>query len=108
MEDKIYSFLGLAAKAGKVISGEGASELAVKSNKAKFVIVAEDASENTAKRFIDMCGYRNLNLRRFGRKEMLGKRIGKEIRAVVAITDKGFADRLIELIDGNGKENGGA
>jgi ribosomal protein L7Ae-like RNA K-turn-binding protein len=107
MTDKVYSFLGLSAKAGKIISGEDASERALKSNKAKLVIVAEDASDNTAKSFEDMCCYRKINLRRFGRKEMIGKSIGKEMRTVVAITDKGFANRLIELIDGNRQEHGG-
>ena len=38
------SLVGLAAKAGKVVSGEFATEKAVKTQKAFLVIIAQDAS----------------------------------------------------------------
>lgn len=44
---KVLSMLGLAAKAGKVASGEFSTEKEVKSGNACLVIVAEDASDNT-------------------------------------------------------------
>ena len=44
------SLVGLAAKAGKVVSGEFATEKAVKTQKAFLVIIAQDASENTRKK----------------------------------------------------------
>ena len=43
--------LGLAMKAGKVSSGEFATEQAVKSGSAYLVILAETASANTQKKF---------------------------------------------------------
>ena len=43
--------LGLAAKAGKIASGEFSTERAVKSGSAFLVIVSEEASENTKKLF---------------------------------------------------------
>lgn len=46
---KVLSMLGLAAKAGKVASGEFSTEKEVKSGNACLVIVAEDASDNTKK-----------------------------------------------------------
>ena len=42
---KVLSMLGLAAKAGKVASGEFSTEKEVKSGNACLVIVAEDASD---------------------------------------------------------------
>ena len=45
--DKILSFLGIAQKAGKIESGGFLCEKAVKSRKAKIVILAEDAQKNT-------------------------------------------------------------
>ena len=45
--DKVLSMLGLAAKAGKVVSGEFSTEKAIKARKAYIVMVAEDASDNT-------------------------------------------------------------
>ena len=47
--DKVLSMLGLAAKAGSVVSGEFSTEKAVKEGKAYLVIVAGDASDNTKK-----------------------------------------------------------
>ena len=107
MSNKIYSFLGLATRAGKVLSGEETCERAIRSGKAYLVIVSEDASENTKKKFRDMCTYRKVQLRVFGQKEFLGRYTGKEIRAVVVITEEGFGKRLIELMNGTDLEHGG-
>ena len=52
---KVLSYLGLATKAGKVVSGEFSTEKAVKERKAYLVIVAMDASDNTNKMFTNMC-----------------------------------------------------
>lgn len=57
MNDKVISLLGLAERAGKIASGEFAAEKAVKTGKARLIIVAEDASDNTKKKFSDMCKY---------------------------------------------------
>ena len=58
MVERIYSFLGLATKAGKLISGEETCERALKLGKVFLVIVSDDASDNTKKKFNDMCKYR--------------------------------------------------
>ena len=105
MTDRIYSFLGLATKAGKLISGDDTCEKALKAGKAKLVIISGDASHNTQKKFSDMCSYRNVELRVYGVKDELGKYIGKGTRSVVAILDREFSNRLIEMIDN--KEYGG-
>lgn len=107
MTERIYSFLGLAMKAGRVVSGEETCERTLKTGKVSLVIVSDDASDNTKKRFRDMCSYRNVDIRFFGVKEMLGKFTGKAIRSVVAITERGFAARLMEMIDNRGTEHGG-
>ena len=54
---KIFSLIGLATRARKTVSGEFATEKAVKSFKACLVIVAEDASDNTKKLFQDKCSF---------------------------------------------------
>ena len=51
MVDRVLSMLGIAAKSGKVVSGEFSTEKAVKTGKAYLVIVSEEASENTKKSF---------------------------------------------------------
>lgn len=81
-------------KAGKVVSGEFACESAIKESKAFLVIVAEDASENTKKKFHNMCVYRNIPYVVMFTKEMLGKAIGKEIRATACVIDENFAQSI--------------
>lgn len=49
--DKALSMLGLAARAGRIVSGEFTVEKEVKSGRAYLVLIAEDASENTRKNF---------------------------------------------------------
>ena len=97
--DRIQSFIGLAAKAGKTASGEFAAEKAVKSGKAYLVIVACDASANSKKKFSDMCRYYKVPIVHYGDKEMLGYIIGKEIRAMIAVTDPGFAVKIEKMIN---------
>ncbi|HOQ06212.1 MAG TPA: ribosomal L7Ae/L30e/S12e/Gadd45 family protein [Clostridiales bacterium] len=106
-DNRIYSFLGLATKAGKLISGDDTCERTVRKGKVRLVIVAEDASENTRKKFEDICSYRNIAMRFFGKKEKLGRYIGKSMRSVVAVIDGNFSKRLLEMIDNHGKEYGG-
>ena len=48
--DKIYGILGIACKAGKVVSGFDSILENVKKGKVKVIIIAEDISEKTRKR----------------------------------------------------------
>lgn len=48
--DSTLSTIGLAMRAGKVVSGEFMTEGAVKSQKACLVIIARDVSDNTRKK----------------------------------------------------------
>lgn len=96
--NKIYNFLGLAKKANKVLSGDQTCEKLIKSEKAKLVIVSIDASDNTKKKFTDLCNYRSVNKIFFGEKELLGKYTGKDIRSVLVITDMGFAKKILEMV----------
>lgn len=97
-QNKALSMLGLAKRAGKVVSGEFSVEKAVKSGKAYLVIVAEDASANTRKNFTDMCTYYELPLIFTGTKETLGHAIGCELRASAAVTDSGFAQSIEKCV----------
>lgn len=96
MNNKLLSFLGLACRAGAVVSGEFATEKAVKEGKASLVIVAADASDNTKKLFNDKCSYYEVPVIVYGDKESLGHAIGKELRASLAVTQQSFADGLIQ------------
>ena len=56
-KDKVLSMLGLAARSRNVVSGGFATEQAVKCGKASLVIIAEDASGNTRKKYSNMCDF---------------------------------------------------
>lgn len=96
---KTLSFLGLAAKAGRIASGEFMTEKTVKDGRASLVLVAEDASDNTKKMFTNMCTYYKVPLYFFSRKDELGHAIGREMRASLAITDTGFAKAVEKQIN---------
>jgi ribosomal protein L7Ae-like RNA K-turn-binding protein len=96
--DKVLSLLGLAKKAGKLKGGEYCVETEVKKGRAKLVIVAEDASDNTKKSYTDMCSFKKVPLIFYGNKETIGKCIGCEERAAVVLTDEGFANAVNKQI----------
>lgn len=96
--DKVLGMLGLAYRAGKLVSGEFSTERLIKKGKAKLVIVAEDASDNTKKFFRDKCTYYNIEMRIYGSREKLGRAIGKEIRASIGISDENFSKELDKRI----------
>ena len=96
--DKVLSLLGLAKKAGKLKGGEYCVETEVKKGRAKLVIVAEDASDNTKKSYTDMCSFKKVPLIFYGNKDSLGKCIGCEERAAVVLTDEGFANAVNKQI----------
>lgn len=94
--DRVLSMLGIAAKAGKVVSGEFSTENAVKSAKACLVVTAEDASENTKKKFRDTTAFHRVPLLVYGTKETLGGCIGKDYRSSLAVTDEKLAQAVLE------------
>ena len=98
-QNKIYSLLGLAMKAGKVVSGEFATDKSIKEGTAMLVLVSGDASDNTKKKFSNSCEFYEVPRFFFGTKDELGHAIGKEMRSSLAITDEGFAKNIIKHLE---------
>ncbi|MDF2671998.1 MAG: ribosomal protein L7ae [Clostridiales bacterium] len=107
MRNKIYSFLGLMQKSGNITSGNDTVEFDIKKGKCKLLIIAEDASENTQKKFLDMVNYRKIPFVILGTKIDLGYSIGKSERSAISIRDSGFAKEFLRKIslDLNGGES---
>ena len=99
--DRVLSMIGMAAKAGKIVSGEFSTEKAVKTGKGCLVIVACDASDNTKKMFRNMCDYYHVPMVEYSIKEELGRWIGKTYRASICILDEGFANALMKKLSLN-------
>ena len=100
MTDKIYGLLGLCQRAGKCKSGEFTVEKSIKSGKSFLVIIPEDASDNTKKKFRNMTTYRSVPYQELGTKETLGHQLGRSERSSISIEDQGFAQAMIKYIDG--------
>ncbi len=88
---KLESLLGLAEKAGKVKSGEFAVEKALQDGSAELVIISAEASDNTRHKFQSKSSYYGVRSFLYGSKEGLGHAIGKQDRAVVAVTDRNLS-----------------
>lgn len=98
-EHKVLSLIGLATKAGKTVSGEFSTEKSVKTGKGLLVLAAEDSSENTKKKFRNMCEFYEVPIYFLGDKERLGRAMGKELRASVAVEDEGFARAILKELE---------
>lgn len=98
-QDKLLSLTGLAMKAGKVASGEFTTEKSIKTGRASLVIIAEDASDNTKKKFQNMCSFYEVPVYCRGTREELGRAVGKEFRASLAILDDNFTKAILQILE---------
>ncbi len=98
-EKKILSLLGLCRRAGKLISGQEKVESGIREGQALLVVIAADASDNTKKRFTDKCSFYEVPCYCVFTKEEIGQAIGYEERATLAVTDEGFADKIMQLFE---------
>jgi ribosomal protein L7Ae-like RNA K-turn-binding protein len=99
--NKIFSMVGLATRAGKTVAGEFSVEKAVKEQKAKLVIVSQEASENTKKLFTDKCTYYKIPIFVYGSREELGNATGNQDRVSIAVLDTGFSKSIIKMLTDN-------
>lgn len=99
MNDRILSLLGICKRAGKLITGADTTIDSIRKNKAKLVIFANDFSKSSKKSVqtaADECDVKTSTMNRS--KEEIGFALGK-ICGVMTIEDKGFADKLEQLIE---------
>lgn len=96
-DGRVLSLISLSKKSGNLGSGEEMVLEAIRSEKAHLVIVAGDASENTKKKFRDKTEYFGVPMVIFSDKDTLGRAIGKEFCASLAIMDGGLAKAVTEV-----------
>ena len=98
-EQKILSLLGLATKAGKLAHGDSAVKEALLKGKAFLVITAGDCGENTREKVIKLCETKKTEIVTFSTKKDIGKAVGRDDKAVVALLDDGFAGAVKKLFE---------
>ena len=89
--------IGLAYRAGKAEVGEAKTEDRLRRGKTRLVIISQDASENTAKKFKNLCMAANVSLIKAGTREILGKYTGRDFAVVLSVSDEGFANRIKDI-----------
>ena len=98
-EQRIINLLSMAQKAGRIVSGAFAVEQAVKKQQAVLVLLAEDAAEESKKKFTTLADKFAIPYAYCLDRETLGRCLGKDFRAVAALTDAGFARKLSQLME---------
>ena len=99
MTDKAIQLLGLALRARKISSGEMVLS-SIRSKQASLVIIAEDASENTKKKYVDKCTFYEIPYVWIESSTILSRAIGQNNRMAVAVNDAGFAAKIQSYLKG--------
>lgn len=96
-KQKALSMLGLAMRAGKLVTGEEMTVNKIRSQKVKLVLVAEDAGKNTQKKVKDKSTFYQVPFVNCFYSTEISQAIGRK-RLVVGVLDSGFAKKIQELI----------
>ncbi|WP_423363115.1 L7Ae/L30e/S12e/Gadd45 family ribosomal protein [Mycoplasma sp. P36-A1] len=86
--------LSLAQRAGKVVSGDRVLPT-IRNKQAKLVLLATDASDNTKKKYHDKTTFYNIEIKELVDSQQLSIAVGKHNRMYLAITDKNFAEMIL-------------
>lgn len=100
-EQRFFQLLGLAQRAGKVVSGHDLVINEIRRGKARLVLISQDAATATKQKVKTKGSYYNIKVVEIGNRETLGHAIGKEQRVVLAVTDEGFANKLLIILGNN-------
>ena len=95
---RLYGSIGLARKAGAVVSGGFAAEKALSAGKARLVLLDRTCSEATRDRYEDMCAHKGVP---FLYVDELGDRIGKPGHKIAAVTDENFQNLILRASEQN-------
>ena len=100
--DAALGLLGLATRAGATVPGTERVRAAVRAGEARLVLIATDLTETGLDKLVPVAEGRSVPYAvRYTRAE-LGGAVGRSPLAAVAVTDRGFAERLKALLDLSG------
>lgn len=91
MEDRIASYVALANKAGKIVSGSDmVMHVIKKGHREGIILFSTDVSEDIKQKVINLAEKNGIEYFTLFDKERVGALIGKSLRSVVAIEGQGF------------------
>jgi ribosomal protein L7Ae-like RNA K-turn-binding protein len=91
-----WGTLGLAMRAGALRLGSDATLQAIRTRRARLVLLASDAGPNTDKKFRDKCAFYHIPLIRALDRKQLGRACGRDEVVVAAVIHPGFAQALLK------------
>lgn len=101
-DNKFCGMLGLARRAGEITLGHDAAIAALQNRTAYLCLLASDASERLCAEFeraTQRTGHTGVPLYKTDlTMNEIGQNLGAKKTAVLTVDDRGFADRMIELI----------
>ncbi len=100
-ERKLSGLLGLACRAGQLVSGAEKALAQVREDKAALVLLDASTAANTRKKLTDSCGYRGITLLELP-EGVLGQAIGRPGVCVAAIQPGGLSDNILHTITPGG------
>ena len=100
MRERILGYLGLANKAGKIISGGSLVSDAIRGKiKPGLILVAADVSESIGIKIVTLAAVNRIRCVRVLTKDDFGSILGKAPRSAVAVRSGGFVPRLVSEIN---------
>lgn len=97
--EPVLRLLGLAARAGAVLSGTERVRDAARAGAVLFVLVAVDISANTRDKLIPLLTKRSIAWRAVGTRAALGRAVGRPPASALGITDAGLARKVKDLLE---------
>ena len=93
--NNILQLLGLAYKGKRIIIGDDILTSLRQNKKLSLIIIANDVSENTLKKFKDKANFYKIDYIVLFSKEELGKSLGKNYVSAVGICDKKLKEKIL-------------
>ena len=106
--ERILSLLGFAKKAGKLVTGSNAVLRSILYGDAYLVIVTNDAGKSVKDKFKRLCEENDVKFFVFGEEGLFEQATGEKNKVIYSVCEAGFSNKLVQLIEGFKKNNGGA
>lgn len=103
MNDKLLSLLGLCRRAGKLTIGCDSVIESVNCGETQLVLFVSNASQNTRKTVLNSVADKVKIITLNHDKETVSASLGR-LCAVAGVNDKGFAKKLLQLLENNNGE----
>ncbi|MHC8518886.1 YlxQ-related RNA-binding protein [Weissella confusa] len=97
-KQKLLNLLGLARRAGKLVTGEDMVLGAIRNGKASLVFFANDGGASSMKKFTDKTNSYNVPFTTALTRQELADATGLA-RTVLAVADRGFTKKMREYLE---------